>query len=94
MMSERGRVELHLTEAVERHGAGHLTLIDPDSQSPEVAAAMAEAAARGGTDAIMVGGSVGATGILLHETVEEIKKKTRSARHSFSQQRSWALRKC
>ena len=37
---------------------------------------MAEAAAKGGTDAIMVGGSVGAAGILLHETVEQIKKKT------------------
>jgi phosphoglycerol geranylgeranyltransferase len=77
MMSEMGRVELLLNEAVKQHGAGHLTLIDPDSQRPDVAAAMAEAAARGGTDAIMVGGSVGAAGILLHETVEQIKKKTR-----------------
>jgi phosphoglycerol geranylgeranyltransferase len=76
MSSERGRVELHLNDAVKRHGAGHLTLIDPDSQSPDAAAAMAEAATRGGTDAIMVGGSVGAAGILLHETVEQIKKKT------------------
>lgn len=76
MISERGRVELHLNDAVKRHGAGHLTLIDPDSQSPDVAAAMAEDATRGGTDAIMVGGSVGAAGILLHETVEQIKKKT------------------
>jgi phosphoglycerol geranylgeranyltransferase len=76
-MSEMGRVELLLNEAVKQHGAGHLTLIDPDSQRPDVAAAMAEAAARGGTDAIMVGGSVGAAGILLHETVEQIKKKTR-----------------
>ncbi len=76
MSSERGRVELHLNNAVKRHGAGHLTLIDPDSQSPDAAAAMAEAATRGGTDAIMVGGSVGSAGILLHETVEQIKKKT------------------
>ena len=76
MISERGRVELYLAEAVKRHGAGHLTLIDPDSQSPGTAAAMAEAATRGGTDAIMVGGSVGAAGVLLHETVEQIKKKT------------------
>lgn len=76
MISERGRVELYLADAVKRHGAGHLTLIDPDSQSPSEAASMAEAATRGGTDAIMVGGSVGAAGILLHETVEQIKKKT------------------
>ena len=75
-MFERGRVELLLAGAVAERGAGHLTLIDPDSQSPGQAAAMALAAAKGGTDAIMVGGSVGAAGILLHETVREIKEKT------------------
>ncbi len=37
---------------------------------------MARAAAAGGTDAIMVGGSVGAAGVLLHETVERIKEQT------------------
>jgi phosphoglycerol geranylgeranyltransferase len=76
MMFERGRVELLLANAVAERGAGHLTLIDPDSQSPERAAAMALEAANGGTDAIMVGGSVGAAGILLHETVRGIKEKT------------------
>jgi phosphoglycerol geranylgeranyltransferase len=76
MMFERGRVELLLAGAVAKHGAGHLTLIDPDSQSPAQAGAMAQAAAEGGTDAIMVGGSVGAAGILLHETVRVIKEKT------------------
>jgi phosphoglycerol geranylgeranyltransferase len=76
MMFERGRVELLLAKAVAGRGAGHLTLIDPDSQGPEQAGAMALAAQQGGTDAIMVGGSVGAAGILLHETVREIKKRT------------------
>jgi phosphoglycerol geranylgeranyltransferase len=75
-MFERGRVEKLLAGAVAERGAGHLTLIDPDSQSPRQAAAMALAAAKGGTDAIMVGGSVGAAGILLHETVREIKEMT------------------
>ena len=75
-MFERGRVELLLANAVAERGAGHLTLIDPDSQSPKQAAAMARAAQQGGTDAIMVGGSVGAAGILLHETVREIKEMT------------------
>lgn len=75
-MFERGRVELLLANAVAERGAGHLTLIDPDSQSPVQAAAMARAAEQGGTDAIMVGGSVGAAGILLHETVRAIKEKT------------------
>jgi phosphoglycerol geranylgeranyltransferase len=76
MMFERGRVEKLLAGRVAEHGAGHLTLIDPDSQSPRQAAAMALAAAKGGTDAIMVGGSVGAAGILLHETVRVIKEMT------------------
>lgn len=75
-MFERGRVELQLARAVAERGAGHLTLIDPDTQSPGEAAVMAQAAARGGTDGIMVGGSVGAAGVLLHETVREIKEKT------------------
>jgi phosphoglycerol geranylgeranyltransferase len=75
MMFERGRVELLLAGAVAERGAGHLTLIDPDSQSPRQAGDMASAAAKGGTDAIMVGGSVGAAGILLHETVREIKER-------------------
>ena len=75
-MFERGRVELLLANAIAERGAGHLTLIDPDSQSPKQAAAMARAAQQGGTDAIMVGGSVGAAGILLHETVREIRELT------------------
>ena len=75
MTFERGRVELLLARAAER-GAGHLTLIDPDSQSPDQAGAIARAAADGGTDAIMVGGSVGAAGVLLHQTVARIKEQT------------------
>ena len=75
MTFERGRVELLLAKAAGR-GAGHLTLIDPDSQSPSQAAAMARAATDGGTDAIMVGGSVGAAGVLLHDTVARIKEQT------------------
>jgi len=73
---EMGRVEELLRRTVAARGAGHLTLIDPDSQSPKVAAEMAKAATIGGTDAIMVGGSVGAAGAVLHETVERIKEKT------------------
>lgn len=76
MSFEMGRVELHLKNAIKKNGAGHLTLIDPDSQTPTEAGKMAQAASQGGTDAIMVGGSVGATGVLLYETVAEIKKKT------------------
>jgi len=76
MRFEIGRVEQRLAQAVHDHGAAHLTLIDPDTQSPAEAALMAKAATDGGTDAIMVGGSMGASGVLLHETVQQIKKKT------------------
>jgi phosphoglycerol geranylgeranyltransferase len=37
---------------------------------------MADAAAAGGTDAIMVGGSVGASGSVLEETVGQVKART------------------
>ena len=63
-----------MAKAVETTGAAHLTLIDPDSQSPEDAGRMAKAAAEGGTDAIMVGGSVGAAGRALEDTVKAIKR--------------------
>ncbi len=52
----------------------HMTLIDPDDQSPESAAAIAEAARRAGTDAIMIGGSTGITRELMDSTIKEIKK--------------------
>lgn len=75
MKLEIGPAEERLLDAVKLKGCAHLTLIDPDSQSPEDALAMAKAAAEGGTDAIMVGGSVGASGMLLRETVQLIKSR-------------------
>jgi phosphoglycerol geranylgeranyltransferase len=68
-------VELHLQKIINQDGKVHLTLIDPASQMPERAAEMALAAVEGGTDAIMIGGSTGASGILLDETVIRIKEK-------------------
>jgi phosphoglycerol geranylgeranyltransferase len=66
-------VEERLNLIVEKEGAVHLTLLDPDSQSPEVAGKMAKEAFLGGTDAIMVGGSSGATGATVEHTVQAIK---------------------
>jgi len=68
------QVEKYLNEIAEREGTVHLTLIDPASQSPEKAAAMALAAKEGGTDAIMIGGSTGAGGVLLDQTISKIKE--------------------
>lgn len=68
-------MEAHLQEIINKEGKVHLTLIDPASQTPEKAAEIALAAVKGGTDAIMIGGSTGASGILLDETVIKIKEK-------------------
>ncbi|MCC4768950.1 geranylgeranylglyceryl/heptaprenylglyceryl phosphate synthase [Methanosarcina sp. DH2] len=69
------QVEAHLQKIIEQDGKVHLTLIDPASQTPERAAEIALAAVEGGTDAIMIGGSTGASGTLLDETVVKIKEK-------------------
>ncbi len=66
-------VEERLNQIVEKEGAVHLTLIDPDSQLPEEAGKIAREAFLGGTDAIMVGGSTGATGVTVEQTVQAIK---------------------
>ena len=66
-------IEDRLNQIIKKDGAVHLTLLDPDSQQPEVAGNMAKEAEAGGTDAIMVGGSTGATGVVVEETVKAIK---------------------
>ncbi len=70
------QVEEYLNDIAEREGTVHLTLIDPASQSPDEAAEIAFAASQGGTDAIMVGGSTGAGGVLLDQTLIKIKEQT------------------
>ncbi len=52
----------------------HFTLIDPERQSPEKAGELARFAVRGGTDAIMVGGSAGIDPHGLDETVKAVKR--------------------
>lgn len=69
-------VEARLNDVVKTQGAAHLTLIDPNSQSPQTAGSMAAQAAQGGTDAIMVGGSTGASGNALDSTISAIKEQT------------------
>ncbi|MBN2488850.1 MAG: geranylgeranylglyceryl/heptaprenylglyceryl phosphate synthase [Methanosarcinaceae archaeon] len=69
------RVEKYLNDIIERDGTVHLTLIDPASQSPDESASIAFAAVEGGTDALMIGGSTGAGGSLLDQTVLKIKEQ-------------------
>jgi phosphoglycerol geranylgeranyltransferase len=52
----------------------HFTLLDPDKQAPEAAGAMAAAAQRAGTDAIMIGGSTGYTREDLDTTAMAIRE--------------------
>lgn len=57
-------------------GPLHFSLLDPDEQDPVDAGEMASSAEAGGTDAIMVGGSVGSVGGLVEETVASVKEET------------------
>ena len=69
------QVEEYLNNIVKRDGCVHLTLIDPASQKPERAAEIAKAAVEGGTDAIMIGGSTGAMGQVLDQTLQLMKEQ-------------------
>ncbi|MGD9962779.1 MAG: geranylgeranylglyceryl/heptaprenylglyceryl phosphate synthase [Thermoplasmata archaeon] len=59
------------------HHRMHMTLIDPEKQSPEGSADIARKAGKLGTDAIMVGGSTGVTQENLDSAVDHIKKAVR-----------------
>ncbi len=53
----------------------HMTLLDPDKQEPEKAAALAEKAVEYGSDAIMIGGSTGVTSKNMDATIRAIKSR-------------------
>ena len=67
------RIEQYLNDIMKNDGAAHLTLIDPDAQDPTEASDIADAVAKAGSDAIMIGGSVGASGDILDKTLRAIK---------------------
>ena len=67
-------VENYIKEKLENHKL-HFTLIDPDEQSPEEAAAMAKAAQEANSDGILVGGSITDQDDL-NLTVKAIKEST------------------
>ncbi len=62
----------YLEEKIEG-GTVHLTLLDPEKQTPREAGKAALSASDGGTDGIMVGGSLGVSREDLDATVESIK---------------------
>ena len=52
-----GPIERYLLDKIKVDGSIHMTLIDPEKVTPDVAAKVALNASRSGTAAIMIGGS-------------------------------------
>jgi phosphoglycerol geranylgeranyltransferase len=67
-----GRVLQYLTDKL-RRGPLHMTLIDPDKKGGAVAAKVAAAAVKLGSDAIMLGGSTGISPEIMAKTARAVK---------------------
>jgi len=70
-----GKVERYILDKLEAEGAILLSLIDPDKQPFEKGAKVAEASAEAGADVILVGGSIGAQGMILDKTTKMIRER-------------------
>ncbi len=68
-----GKVEKYLLEEIEKKGTIHFTLVDPDKSSGYDCAKIAAEAEKGGTTAIMVGGSTLASSSDLDDAIKRIK---------------------
>jgi phosphoglycerol geranylgeranyltransferase len=70
-----GKVERYINDLIDRSEPMLFAVIDPcDHASPEQAAKAAKAAVEGGSQLILVGGSIGAQGSLMDETTKQIKE--------------------
>ena len=70
-----GKVGRYIRKKIKEDGALLFALIDPDKQPMEKGAKMAEIAYECGVDLILVGGSIGAQGIILDKTTKMIRDK-------------------
>lgn len=70
-----GRVQKYILRKINEDGAVLCALIDPDKQPFEEGAKLAKAACEGGADIILVGGSVGAQGMILDKTTKMIREE-------------------
>jgi phosphoglycerol geranylgeranyltransferase len=70
----RNGVEKYYRERLAEQGALLFSLIDPDKLSGKPGAELARDSYESGADAILVGGSIGAQGTILDETVKLIKE--------------------
>ncbi|MEK6923801.1 MAG: geranylgeranylglyceryl/heptaprenylglyceryl phosphate synthase, partial [Candidatus Micrarchaeota archaeon] len=71
-----GKVEKYYRDVVSREGAMLFALIDPDKTPLEKGASIAAKSAEAGADVILVGGSIGAQGVALDETIKLIKESS------------------
>lgn len=72
---KEGKVGKYYRDKLEKEGAMLFSLIDPDKSYLERGAAIAKLSYEEGADAILIGGSVGAQGAHLDETVKMIKEE-------------------
>lgn len=72
-----GKVEQYLKDRISEQGCIHFTLLDPDKSSGYDCADIAEEAEKGGTTAIMVGGSTLASSQDLDDSIQRIKKEVK-----------------
>jgi len=69
------KIEETLLKKIKEKGAIHMTLLDPQKTTPEICASIAEEAYKGGTSAIMVGGSTVASNSSTDIAIKLIKQK-------------------
>ena len=70
-------VEQYLLKKIKDNGSVHMTLLDPENTGPDECSRIAGEAERGGTTAIMVGGSTVASNYILDDVVKAIKEKVK-----------------
>ena len=69
-----GKVEQYLLDQIKEKGTVHFTLVDPDKSSGYDCASIAAEAEKGGTTAIMIGGSTLASSSDLDDAIKRIKE--------------------
>ncbi len=75
MVIKMGKVEKYLLKKIDEEGALHIPLIDPENISPEKAAEISVIAERGGSAAVMIGGSTVASTSKLNRVIKLIREK-------------------
>ncbi len=76
MNKSLGKVEHYIYERLGEKGALMFMVVDPvDYESPDQAVKTAKAAADGGADVILMGGSIGAQGELLDDVTKRVKEQ-------------------